>query len=135
MLLYKPLPLYIFMGLLFISACDSQPIEPEPDEPIYVIKVEDETFRVRINDAVTQQQADTLLTNGTAINIDGPLRPGNGEFNAPYSWHLDPDSITFSPFTIELCDGMPSFVEEDIDYWLNTVGAYCPWGIQVIAKE
>jgi hypothetical protein len=22
----------------------------------------------------------------------------------------------------------PTFVEDDLDYWLNTVGQYCPWG-------
>jgi hypothetical protein len=29
--------------------------------------------------------------------------------------------------TIELCDGLPSYVENDLDYWVDTVGRFCPW--------
>ncbi|MEM4471678.1 MAG: hypothetical protein QXN61_05775, partial [Zestosphaera sp.] len=37
--------------------------------------------------------------------------------------------------TIELCDGMPSFVESELEYWLNVVKRYCPWNTKVIAEE
>lgn len=29
--------------------------------------------------------------------------------------------------------GLPSFVESHLDYWLRTVGYYCPWGARLIA--
>jgi len=35
-------------------------------------------------------------------------------------------------FTIELCDGMPGFVESELDYWLDTVKSYCPWSAKLI---
>jgi hypothetical protein len=34
--------------------------------------------------------------------------------------------------TIELCDGTPSLVEADLDYWLDTVQRFCPWGAKLI---
>ena len=37
-------------------------------------------------------------------------------------------------FIVELCDGRPSFVEDDLDYWLDTVKQYCPWGVEVAAR-
>ena len=57
--------------------------------------------------------------------------PGKGLHNAPWSWHLDPEKTSMAEFTIEVCDGIPEFVEEDLDYWLNSVGQYCPWSAQL----
>ena len=128
--------LYLLCFVFVLSACDSNSMEPdEPTEPVFVIQVIDQTFRVQINDSTVAAEAEQLLQNGETINIDGPLRAGDGGFNAPYNWHLSPDSITFAPVTIELCDGRPSMIEEDLDYWLNSVKAYCPWGIKVIGRE
>ena len=120
--------------LFALSACDSVQEDPETEATTYIIQVADETFRMQTTDPDVATIADGLLASGETMNVDGPLLAGNGAFNAPYSWHLDPDHITFSPVTIELCDGTPSMVEDDLDYWLNNVGAYCPWGITVIDK-
>ena len=59
----------------------------------------------------------------------GPLRPGPGPglHNAPWSWHLAPLETRMAQFTIELCDGTPQFVEDDLDYWMANVRLYCPW--------
>jgi hypothetical protein len=27
------------------------------------------------------------------------------------------------------------FVEEELDYWLNDVGQYCPWSTEVLARD
>jgi hypothetical protein len=35
--------------------------------------------------------------------------------------------------SVEVCDGKPSMVEGDLDYWLNTIGSYCPWSSKVVA--
>ena len=128
--------LFFILLMFTLSACDSNSMEEdEPTAPVYVIQVIDQTFRVQISDSTVAAEADQLLQSGEARNIDGPLRAGDGDFNAPYNWHIAPDSINFSDVTIELCDGRPSMLEEDLDYWLNTVKAYCPWGVKVVGKE
>jgi hypothetical protein len=35
--------------------------------------------------------------------------------------------------SIEVCDGKPSYVQENLDEWLDTVGNYCPWASKVVA--
>jgi len=35
--------------------------------------------------------------------------------------------------TIELCDGLPSYVEATLEAWLGT--QYCPWGAQLVGLE
>lgn len=37
--------------------------------------------------------------------------------------------------TIELCDGTPSLVEADLDYWLNAVGRFCPWSAELVSVD
>ncbi len=65
----------------------------------------------------------------------GRVVAGNGGVNSPWSWHLEPGSITVPDVTIELCDGLPSYVEDNLAEWLVQVGNYCPWGARVIARD
>ncbi|MEM9533181.1 MAG: hypothetical protein AAGA23_19835 [Pseudomonadota bacterium] len=48
-----------------------------------------------------------------------------------WSWHVE--SVEgFGDFTIELCDGNPQLVEDDVDGWIaNTDSAICFWGYTV----
>jgi hypothetical protein len=33
---------------------------------------------------------------------------------------------------IELCDGLPSYVEENVDEFVDGVGRYCPWAARLV---
>lgn len=54
-----------------------------------------------------------------------------GQFNAPWSWHLQPSSIEFADHTTELCDGTPSYLEANLDEWISKVVRYCPWSAKI----
>jgi hypothetical protein len=51
--------------------------------------------------------------------------------NVGYSWHIDPDTLEFAEFTVELCDGRPSYVEDGS----LTGERFCPWSAEVLAIE
>jgi hypothetical protein len=34
--------------------------------------------------------------------------------------------------TIELCDGRPSDLENNLVYWMDTVGRFCPWSARLV---
>lgn len=84
----------------------------------------------------TDPEAIQLLTdNYYGLNnmfVMGGLVIGNGGFNSPWSWHLDPDHVTMAEFSIELCDGTPAEVERNLPYWLFQVETFCPWSSKVI---
>jgi hypothetical protein len=84
----------------------------------------------------TDPEAIQLLTdNYYGLNnmfVLGRLVIGNGGFNSPWSWHLDPDDVTMAESAIELCDGTPSEVEHNLPYWLFQVETFCPWSSKVI---
>jgi hypothetical protein len=58
--------------------------------------------------------------------------PGRAAHNVPYRWHLDPQDITMADFTTEVCDAMPSHVEENLGEFVDNVGRYCPWTARLV---
>lgn len=53
--------------------------------------------------------------------------------NAPHNWHMQ--DTTLADMTIELCDGTATMVDEDVTYWVDTVGRFCPWNATVVDIE
>ena len=117
---------------LLTAACggDVASMRPTPSQE-FVIEVEGERFRIRTSNPATATALDARRRSGTLGVIGGRLLRGDGGFNAPWSWHLDPLSIEVPDASIELCDGRPSMVQSDIDYWVDTVRSYCPWSARV----
>jgi hypothetical protein len=94
-----------------------------------------ERFKVWVTNPETIEQILELESGDATASIPNGrvLRgPGQGEHNAPWSWHLDPQQIMMAEFTIELCDGLPSFVESEVGYFVDTVGQYCPWSARLV---
>jgi hypothetical protein len=137
-LIQAPLPGFLVLSasVALVAACDGSSTGPDAQGVVFVIEVVDETFRVRIEDPDLIAQARRILAGEEPQKIvTGQLAAGDGGFNDPWSWHILPGTVGFAEAAIELCDGKPSFVEDDLTYWLNTVGTYCPWSAQIIAEE
>ena len=64
----------------------------------------------------------------------GPLLRG-AAFGNPWDWHLDPDNVRMAELTVELCDGLPSHVQEGLNYWVDEVKFYCPWAAVIVSIE
>ncbi len=132
MIARRPTNLVVALCLLLV-ACDT-PTEPD-GSAVFRVEVEGENFRILLRDLNQIAEAQQHLLSGRVGVLSGTLRAGDGSFNSPYSWHLDPATVHFPDAAIELCSGLPSFVEADLDYWLNTVRTYCPWGAKIVMRE
>jgi len=99
----------------------------------FTIDVVGQQFTLRATDTETIQQLIDNHNGKNNFHVTGTLVKGDGGFNSPWSWHLDPSSVRMAEVSIELCDGTPSFVEENLDYWLDTVHTYCPWSSKVVS--
>ena len=107
----------------------------EPDYAVYEVEVAGERFRIALATETQIARASELLASGAAQNVHGTLKRGDGGFNAGYSWHLEPSSVTFPDMTMEICDGRPrSEVEAEVDYFIDTVKYYCPWGAKIVKR-
>jgi hypothetical protein len=120
------------------AGCDESPTSPSPDLRGGVLlgfRVVGQPFAVWATNPRTIEQAFALSRSGgrSRIPVGRILRgAGQGNHNAPYSWHLDPDDIQLAEAAIEVCDGTPSFVEANVHYFVNDVKAYCPWAAELV---
>ena len=93
----------------------------------------DEQYRIQLTDPADIAIARQLLAGEEAPRIPNGLivRGDDGGVNSGYTWHIDPDTLEFADFTTEVCDGLPSYVEDSTlsgDY-------FCPWSAEVIAID
>jgi hypothetical protein len=117
---------------LFAPGCDGSPTDPS-DDPVAVVRVGDETFRIRLDTPALQAAARAALMGGSASIPNGRILPGT-DVNEGWSWHLT--EVAFAEITIELCDGSPSMVEEAVQAGEEFGGGrFCPWSARVAAIE
>lgn len=126
-------PILTLALALVLGGCDGSTAAPE-EKAAFTIEVSGEHFTVEVETSAQAQELQARLDGGVEGVVTGDLAGGDGGFNQPWSWHLDPSTVHAVDMAIELCDGRPSMVEESLDYWLNTVGRFCPWGARVTAR-
>lgn len=120
-----------------LSACAAQPAPPpETGAPeaasIAVFEVRGETFAVELATPELVEHAERILAGETRDVIPmGTIVYDDAGVNAPWSWHLDPATIEFAFNAIEVCDGLPSHVEEQV----VTSDVYCPWSAVLTSIE
>jgi len=119
-------------SLCAVTACDST-TEPAGN-PAFTVEVSGERFRVEVTSDGQAAELQQRLDSGKEGVVTGTLAQGDGGFNEPWSWHLVPMSVHAVDTSIEVCDGRPSMVEANLDYWIGTVGQFCPWGAVVVAR-
>jgi hypothetical protein len=70
----------------------------------------------------------------------GPIDRGDGGHNfSPHeqpefiwNWHFLRDEWNLTDTADPLCDGNAVIVEQAVDYWVDTVGQFCPAGARVV---
>lgn len=112
-----------------ISAC-ANPTEPSGSAD-FTVDVDGERFVLRLTDPETIELAEQNRQGRSSRIPLGPLRSGDGGFNAPWTWHLDPAATRFVEAAIEVCDGRPSYVE----HHRGEYPTYCPWGARVVGRR
>jgi hypothetical protein len=71
----------------------------------------------------------------------GPIAPGDGGHNFQqaeppdfeWNWHCLPEDWTLTEAAEPECDSNAVLVEQAIDYWVDTVGRFCPSGARVVS--
>lgn len=129
--------LCLLSGILLIaSACgsDAPTSSGELRGSVFEVRVGNESFRVQVTSAPTIAAMRARMQSGTLGVLIGSLAAGDGGVNAPYGWHLDPETVAVADVAVEVCDGRPSDVQGNLGYWLGTVRSYCPWGARIVSE-
>jgi hypothetical protein len=125
----------VFLAVLAAGfvACSEAPTQVEIEVAVFRVRAaHDEEFTVRIHDRETIRRAREALAGRLSAHPAGPILPGDGGINSPWSWHFDPDRVRISELDMEVCDGAPSYVEANRDEYLRL--GYCPWGARIVSE-
>lgn len=120
-----------------LAACgdddDGEPTPPAGGGVVVTFRVADsEEYRIRLTEQDDIDIARKLLAGEEAPSIpNGKVVRGSADVNTGYTWHIDPDDIEFAEVTMEVCDGLPSYVEDGT----ITSDRFCPWMAKVIAID
>jgi hypothetical protein len=120
--------------IVVAGACDEGPVGVPAGAAVFELEVSGERFRAAVSDTAEIRRLEARMASGEEGVVSGALRAGPGGVNAPWGWHMDPASVHVADMAIELCDGRPSMVQEDLPYWIGTVKQFCPWGAKVVAR-
>lgn len=91
-----------------------------------------EEFRVLLVEPDDISTAYALLSGRPAPAIpNGRLVRGENSVNPGHDWTLDPSDFEFADLTTEVCDALPSIVD-DLSF---TSDRFCPWTATVVAVE
>ena len=86
---------------------------------------EDDAF---IDEAIDHRDNDTTRVAFFDRVIEG------ADCDDQWGFHVD-DEMEWADLAIELCDGRPSDVDADLDYWIGSVVSWCPWGPDVTTVD
>ncbi|HUF53444.1 MAG TPA: hypothetical protein VMR52_06695 [Dehalococcoidia bacterium] len=131
------LPLLAALAVTAFVACGDGDSELDGGV-LATFAVGDESFKVWVTNEQTIEQLLDLETGESEATIPNgwiDRGPGAGNHNEPWSWHLDPDDIQMAEVTIELCDGTPSYLEENLTEVMGTAGRFCPWSAELTDLE
>jgi len=119
------------LGMLALaSAGCASPSSPDGASE-FIVEVSGERFVLRLTDPEAVRLAEENVRGANTRFPLGTVRRGDGGFNQPWFWHLDPADTTLVELAIELCDGRPSYLETHLDDYRS----YCPWGARIVGRR
>jgi len=96
-------------------------------------------FVIELTDESKIQQARNIL-NGTETNdthVMGRIIKTSAPYNPKWSYQLDPASIGFFGYAIEVCDASIPYVEDHLDEAGGAFlpgGFWCPWSSRLVTE-
>lgn len=118
--------------LTIVSAVPICGQQSDSSEAYFVFKTSHlETFVFKLTDPQKIQQARDIISTGDHKIISGTIIKQPVYYNSPWSYHLDPKSISFTDFAAELCDAPIRYLEDNLD---TAYPAWCPWGSQLVKE-
>ena len=112
---------------------------PEKAYFIFDIPHHPETFVFELTDPKRIQEARDILSGKQTgkTHVAGIIVKSPAPYNPDWSYHLNPESISFFEMAIEVCDADIRYVEDHLDeacgHFLPGC-RWCPWGSRLLRE-
>ncbi len=103
---------------------------------LITFNVHGETLRVWSENLTFIEEAKKLVGNSEfhPTPVFTTVRVGHDACSGR-EWSVDPKEMSFGDFTTEVCDGVPSYLDANLESWVKAPGNYCPWGPSVLSVD
>lgn len=124
---------------VIIFGCDSSGGSPGDDTRYFrfVHTSDSSTYVAATTDSAALAQVEAQLQKPFEQRtkfISGPIAHGDGGHNDGYPWHFVEGEWQLTQVAVEVCDGHPTYVSQNVDYFVEEVGRYCPWSSRVLEE-
>ncbi|MEM8534867.1 MAG: hypothetical protein AAGF95_28765 [Chloroflexota bacterium] len=96
-----------------------------------------ETFVFRTDDPVVIQEARDVLAGKPSRMVIGTIVKEPRDYNLPWSYHLEPETVRFTDGAVEVCDAGIQFIEDHLTEVCDATlpdCEWCPWNSRIIAE-
>jgi uncharacterized protein (TIGR03437 family) len=135
--------LALLMSLLLMNLGESQSAEAtaQTQEAYFVFDIppRGDLFVIKLTDPAKIQKARDIIsgkvTNGR--HVGGLIVKQPVCYNAPWNYHLDPQSIEFFDNAVEVCDGAMGYIETHLDEVGGALlpgNGWCSWGSRLVRE-
>lgn len=126
----------VFLFLILLVHLLTVPVSGQQDDPSAAYFVFDypphtSTFVIRVTDPQTIHQARDILATGARKIVTGTIIKQPVYYNTPWSYYLDPKSISFSESGAEVCDATIENLEEHLD---TAFPNWCPYRSRLLRE-
>ena len=123
----------VFVLAFFFSAVSVCAQQGEPTEAYFIFDCppNTDTFTIKLTDPQTIQEARNIIATGTRKMVMGTIIKQPVYYNSPWSYHLDPKSIGFGEFALEVCDANMNYLEANLD---TAFPDWCPWTSRLVKE-
>lgn len=125
--------LLAFLVTVVFTAIPIRAQQAEPPEAYFLFHSppRTDTFVIKLTDPQKIQEARDIIASNAPKIVMGTLIKQPVYYNSPWSYHLDPKSISFSDGAIELCDANMRYLEENL---IDAYSAWCPWSSRLLRE-
>jgi hypothetical protein len=124
-------------------------LAPDPSRTYFLVgnpsfgELTSETYVIGLSNPAHIAEARGILADPSIRKtiVNGSIARGHGGHNRnmterggpAYSWHME-EFKGFAEIAVEVCDGKPSDVEFEVNYWINNVGQICIWSFTIVRE-
>jgi hypothetical protein len=94
-------------------------------------------FKLISPSSIAEARAILAGQNNNRLHVKGTIIPRGVPYNPHWSFHLDPNSIGFFEYQMEVCDANVQYIEKNLD----SVGRstlphcfWCPWSSLLVSE-
>lgn len=98
-----------------------------------------ENFTIKLTDPTKIQQARNILSGKETdrTHVVGRIIKRPADYNSNWGYQLDPSTIDFFAFAIEVCDASTQYTEDHLDEAGGAFlpgGIWCPWNSRLVKE-